>query len=95
MPFSTVSVTTDPTDFRGWTQWLAEHLAAEGPSTVEHHLGALARAARRRQVELVACGVLTDPTQPEVVRLRAFAKVASALSAAHAVSTPLARLAAA
>jgi hypothetical protein len=77
---------TGTIDFRGWTLWLGEQIAADGTASVEHHLGALARAARLRQLTPASCDVLADCRQPEVARARAFATVVSALNAAGPVT---------
>jgi hypothetical protein len=60
---------------------LAWALAERGTAGVEHDLQALAAQARRVGVRPVAAGVLADQAAPEVVRLRAFSLVASALDA--------------
>jgi hypothetical protein len=70
-------------EFHDWTRWLGEQLAAGQVSPVEHHLGALAREGRRLQVAAASCDVLIDPTQADVARARAFAKVVSAITAAR------------
>jgi hypothetical protein len=77
---------TGTSEVLGWTLWLGEEIAADRISSVDHHLGALARAARRQQLVPASCDVLTDPTQPEVARARAFAKVVSALTEARPAS---------
>jgi hypothetical protein len=76
---------TDP-GFHAWTRWLGEEIADDRISAVELHLGALARAGRRAQVVPAACAVLADPTQPDIARARAFAKVVSALTTVRSAS---------
>lgn len=73
--------TRGTTDFRSWALWLGEQLEAHGARGLEHHLSALARLGRRRDVNKVWCDVLADRTQPEVARMRAFAKVVARLDA--------------
>jgi hypothetical protein len=84
--FQLATPATGTIDFRGWTIWLGEQIAAEGTASVEPHLGALARAARQRQLTPASCDVLTDCRQPEVARARAFATVVSALNMAGPVT---------
>ena len=71
--------------FESWTRWLGDEIAADRMSSVEPHLGELACAGRSVGVVPACCDVLADPTQPEVARARAFAKVVSAMSAAQQV----------
>lgn len=60
---------------------LGEAIAAEGIARYEGELASLAARARRHLVRPVAVEVLLDRTAPTVVRERAFALVAMALSA--------------
>ena len=82
MTASTVHVAVSLTDsgFHTWTRWLAGDIADDRISSLELHLGALARAGRRAQVVPASCDVLADATQPDIARARAFAKVVSALT---------------
>lgn len=56
----------------------ARHIELDGIELVPADtLAALVAAARSRRVSEVLIGVLTDPTEPVVVRERAFAKIAT------------------
>ncbi len=74
---------------------LGARLADDGFERHADELALVVAAARRRRVAAVAADVLADPTQPDVARCRAFARVAAALSAseprsARPVMTPAA-----
>jgi hypothetical protein len=69
--------------FESWTRWLGEEIAAERITSVEPHLCELAGAGHSLGVVPASCDVLADPTQPDVARARAFAKVVSAITAAE------------
>ncbi len=56
-------------------------LASDGFVGREAAVRQLVRTARREGVSTVATGVLADPQEPDVVRLRAFGQVAAALAA--------------
>jgi hypothetical protein len=67
---------------------IAEHLASVGARLADEGFDLLAdeialvvASARRLGVAPVATEVLADPTEPDVARYRAFARVAAALSA--------------
>jgi hypothetical protein len=79
--------------FESWTRWLGDEITADRISSVEPHLGELACAGDSLGVAPASCDVLADPTQPDVARARAFAKVVSAITAVQQV--PVERLAAA
>jgi hypothetical protein len=60
---------------------LAEDLAVDGFGGHEHAVRDVVRAARQRGVAPLLVAVLADPREPEVARLRAFGRIAVALSA--------------
>lgn len=60
---------------------LGEAIAADGLAPYEGELASVAARARRHMVRPVAVDVLLDCTAPSVVRERAFALVAMALTA--------------
>jgi hypothetical protein len=59
---------------------LAMDLAVDGFGGHEHDVRDVVRAARQRGVSPALVAVLADPGQPEVARLRAFGRVATALA---------------
>jgi hypothetical protein len=66
-------------EFRHWNDWLGHRLAEDGPAPIEPHLAQLAALALDRGAEPVFARILADRTKPEIVRSRAFFKVAVAL----------------
>ena len=66
-------------EFRHWNDWLGHRLAEDGPAPIEPHLAQLAALALDRGAEPVFAAILADRTKPEIVRSRAFFKVAVAL----------------
>lgn len=69
-------------------------LADQGVARHEAALAALAREALGAGVDPVLCAVLADRTAPEVVRFRAFGRVAAALTAAPVAPLAVVRRAA-
>jgi len=59
---------------------LGLELSANGFAGRELAVGAVARAARQAHVSPILADVLVSPTDPEPARLRAFARIAAALS---------------
>lgn len=70
---------TGTEDFRLWSEWVGHRLAEDGPTSVEPHLSQFAATALAHAVEPVYARLLADRTKPEIVRARAFFKVAMAL----------------
>lgn len=66
-------------EFRHWNDWLGHRLAEDGPTPIEPHLAQLAALALDRDAEPTFARILADRTKPEIVRSRAFFKVAMAL----------------
>jgi hypothetical protein len=60
---------------------LADHLARTGARANESALATVAEAATRAGVSRVLVAVLLDRTAPEVVRARAFGRIAGDLAA--------------
>ena len=81
-------------DFHLWAAAVGYQLDHAGVNSVESHLRALARRARQLGVATVLAGVLTDRHAPEVVRARAFARIAGALGS-FTTTSDIARAAAA
>ena len=73
-------------DFRLWSEWLGQHLAERGAADVEPHLSRFAATALDRGTEPEYARLVADRTQPEIVRARAFFKVATALGDAESVA---------
>ena len=63
-----------------WIQ-LGDRIAFDGIAAHEPAVARLVLVARRRQINYTLVGILADPTEPEMARLRAFAKVTVALAA--------------
>ena len=59
---------------------LGLELAANGFAGRELAVGAVARAARQAHVSPVLADIVVSPADPEPARLRAFARIANALS---------------
>jgi hypothetical protein len=66
-------------DFRLWSEWIGRRLADTGPSGIEAHLAAFARAALDLGVEPVNAHVVADRDMPQLCRARAFFRVVTAL----------------
>jgi hypothetical protein len=60
---------------------LAWDLASEGFDGREHAVRQVVRTARAAGLPSTLVGIVADPTQPEVARLRAFGRVAALLAA--------------
>ncbi len=71
---------------------LAWDLASDGFPRHESAVRRFVRRARDRGVSPVLTGVLGDPTEPEVARLRAFGQVSTLLAVAN-VAPPVTRAA--
>jgi len=59
---------------------LAADLASDGIAGHEPAVRDVVREARRVSVSPVLTGILADPRQPEVARLRAFGRIAARLA---------------
>ena len=73
---------------------LAADLAASGFAGHDAAIRSIVHAARARGVSPVLVGILADPREPEVARLRAFGRVAAALSSPPLTIAPVTRTAA-
>ena len=60
---------------------LAHDLASDGFARHEHAIRALVRIARQHGVSPVLADLLADPDAPQIVRQRAFGRIAVALEA--------------
>ena len=69
-------------DFRLWGEWLGHRLADSGPSTIEAHLARFATIAIDLGVAGEHARLVTDTSQPDIVRARSFFRVAMALDEA-------------
>ena len=69
-------------DFRLWAEWLGQRLADGGPSAIEAHLARFAAVAIDLGVARDHARLMTDARQPDIVRARAFFRVAMALEEA-------------
>ena len=69
-------------------------LASDGVTGHEAAVREVARTARRAGVSPVLVGLLADPRQPEVARLRAYGRIAARLVAADGRQSAPARHAA-
>jgi hypothetical protein len=69
---------------------LGLELAANGFAGRELAVGAVARAARQAHVSPVLADILVSTTDPEPARLRAFGRIANALSFGRATDVPVA-----
>ena len=67
-------------DFRLWSEWLGYRLAEDGPGGLEPHLAQFAATALDRAVEPIYARLVADRTTPDIVRARAFFKVAMAMN---------------
>jgi hypothetical protein len=63
---------------------LAGGPASDGFAGREHALREVAATARAQGLPAVLTGILADPTEPEVARLRAFGRIATLLAATAA-----------
>jgi hypothetical protein len=63
---------------------LAWELASDGFAGREHAVRQVALTARAQGLPAVLTGILADPTEPEVARLRAFGRIATLLAATAA-----------
>ena len=66
--------------FARWVAQLGARIDEHGLAATADDLDKLVDTARRLGAALVAADVLADPTEPDVVRHRAFSHVASALT---------------
>ncbi len=66
---------------------LARDLEHDGFQGHELSIRQVARSARAAGVSSVLVDILSDPSEPEVARLRAFGRVAAALAAAAPAAT--------
>jgi hypothetical protein len=58
---------------------LADRVATDGPAVFEQELRRLIRVARRHGVTPLLVTILADPSQPDIVRQRAFGRVLAEL----------------